>query len=119
MLSEPHASFPDLRSPTAIKTVDLEQWKRYVFRSVNFFYGCGATHLVNIGKRGDSFYNWSVELKPGNAPQWVKPLLDNILIRARRERKKAGYGVPISITVFTPGHKEIVVKAIMPDADHP
>ena len=66
---------------------------------------------MKIGKKGDNFYNWYVELKPGNDPRWVKALLENVLIRVRREREKAGYGIPNSITVFTPGHEEIVVKA--------
>jgi hypothetical protein len=111
MLSEPPASFPDLKSPTRRNAADLEEWRRYVFRSINFFYGCAATHLVDIGKRGDRFYNWYVELKPGNDPQWVKPLLENILIRVRRDREKAGYGVPDTITVSAPDSKAVTVKA--------
>ncbi len=110
ILSEPPASFPNLKSPTRKKTADLEQWRRYVFRSINLFYSCAATHLVDIGRRGERFYNWYVELKPGNDPRWVKPLLENILICVRRDREKAGYGVPDTITVFAPKHKKITVK---------
>ena len=110
-LSQPPASFPSLKPPTGAKAADLEQWRRYVFRCINLYFCCGATHLVKIGRRGDSFYNWYVELRPGNDPRWVKGLLENVLIQVRRERDKAGYGVPDSITIFTPGHKEVSVTA--------
>ncbi|MHB0960115.1 MAG: DEAD/DEAH box helicase family protein [Pirellulaceae bacterium] len=111
VLSEPPTSFPALKPPTGAKSADLEQWRRYIFRCVNMFYGCGATHLVTIRKKGGSFYHWYAELKPGNDPRWVLPLLENILFHARRERQKAGYGVPESITVCAPGHTEMVVEA--------
>jgi superfamily II DNA or RNA helicase len=110
-LSEPPASFPNLKSPAGQKAKDLKLWRRYVFRSINLFYGCAATHSVDIGGKGERFYNWYVELKPGNDPRWVKPLLENILIRVRRDREKAGYGVPDTITVFAPGNKKITLKA--------
>ncbi|HIQ05022.1 MAG TPA: DEAD/DEAH box helicase, partial [Anaerolineae bacterium] len=34
-LSEPPSACPDLKPPTGRKAADLEQWRRYVFRSVN------------------------------------------------------------------------------------
>jgi ATP-dependent helicase IRC3 len=109
--SEQPVSFPDLQLPTGQKAVDLEQWRRYIFRSINFFYQCDATDMVGIGKRGTYFYHWSVELNPGNDPTWVTSLLKNILLCVRRERAKMGYGVPDTITVYAPEHEEITVEA--------
>lgn len=110
ILSEPPASFPDLKPPTGTKTKTLEQWKRYLCRSINFFYRCGATHWVDMATRGNRFYHWYVELKPGNDPRWVKPLLENILILVRRHRGEAGYGIPETITVAAPDEPQITVE---------
>ena len=111
LLSERPASLPDIKSPTGAKAADLNEWERFVCRSVNFYFGCGATHLVTIGRKRDNFYNWCVELKPGNDPRWVKNLMKSILLRVRRDRERAGYGIPDSITVSAPGHKDVLVKA--------
>ena len=93
--------------PRGIKAADAEWWYRYLFRSINFFYRCGAVHLVKIGKRGQFFYNWYVELKAGNDPAWLKPHLKDLLTGIRQTREKAGVGFPDAITVAAPGEEEV------------
>lgn len=109
-LAEKPSRFDLPKPPTGPKARDLEQWRRYVFRCVNMFFQCAATHKVLIGKKGKYFYNWHVALNKGNDPEWAVELLRNVLKCVRRERKEAGYQVPSTITVRAPDHNEIAVR---------
>ena len=57
---------------------------------------------MTIGKRGDSFYNWHVELNAGNDPRWLEPHLGRVLDRISEAKATGGYAVPTSITVNAP-----------------
>jgi hypothetical protein len=89
---------------------DLSLWTRCVTRNVNFFYRCAAIDFVEIGKRGDRFYNWRIGLYAGNNPAWVRPMIKVILLHARRERERIKRGLPETITICSPGHEDITVN---------
>ena len=104
-LSEAPAVSSSLKPPTGHEAEDLDLWTRYVCRSVNFYYQCSAVNSIEIGKRGERFYDWRVSLKVGNDPLWIRPLVENILLLARRERDKVKRGVPESITISSPASR--------------
>ncbi len=106
-LNNPSPSLPQFKMPSGRKAGDPDQWVMFLCRTFNFFYQCGAVHVVGIGKRGKLFYNWYVELKTGNNPAWLEPFLPDLLDRIRRTRAKAKFGVPNTITITSPGKKEV------------
>jgi superfamily II DNA or RNA helicase len=79
-------------SPTGGDATSPEHWERFLRRTLNFFYGCAAVDTVKIGSRGPSFYEWVVQLFPGNDPGWLEPHIEALLadIRARRKAGRAG-----------------------------
>lgn len=103
--------FPDFETPSGPKAGDPVRWDRYLRQCFNFFYRCGAVHLSSIGKRGNGFYHWHVELEPGNDPTWVRPFLPHLLDRIRSAKEEAGYGAPETITVVCPGFDEETYSA--------
>jgi 5-methylcytosine-specific restriction endonuclease McrA len=114
ILSETPTAFQTPKPPTGQNAEDLEQWRRFVARTVNLLFQCAAVDAVEIGRRGERFYDWRIKLNSGNDPTWVKLLAENILLIARREREKAGRGVPETITISSPGRKDILVRPRKP-----
>jgi hypothetical protein len=51
---------------------------------------CCGRFLVTIGKRGDHFYNWQIELYDGNDASWIDPHLATMGEQINEVRKKAG-----------------------------
>lgn len=101
-LSQPPNELPKFKYPQGKDAADPELWKRFICKTINFFYKCGAVHYVDIRKNGELFYNWNIELKAGNNPQWLEPHIENILNIAQDSKRIAGYSYPISITVWAP-----------------
>ena len=114
ILSEPPSTFQAPKPPTGQDAEDLDLWVRFVTRSVNLFFQCAAVDSVEIGKRGERFYDWRIKLNLGNDPQWVRPVAENILLLAQRERGKVGRGFPQTITLSSPGRKVITIKPSKP-----
>ncbi len=106
-LTEPPRSLPEMKAPSGKKAASLDEWVRYLYRSINFFYRCGAVHCVDRATRGNRLYHWTVELAEGNNAEWLKPHLEQMLLRIRQERHKAGYAMPRSLTVQAPGQKPV------------
>jgi superfamily II DNA or RNA helicase len=111
-LSETLKTFQPPKPPSGHLAEDLDLWGRFVTRSVNLYFQCAAVDSVEIGKRGERFYDWRIKLNHGNDPRWIRPLTENILLLARRERGKVGRGVPETITISSPDLKVITVKSI-------
>jgi hypothetical protein len=78
---------------------DSEEWEKIFRRSINFFYRCAAVASVKIGKRGDHFYNWEIDLYEGNDASWIEPHLATIGEQVNEARKKAGGKEIESITI--------------------
>jgi 5-methylcytosine-specific restriction endonuclease McrA len=109
-LTEPQISWRVEKYPEGKDADDLGLWTRCVARNVNFFYRCAAVDFVEIGKRGDRFYNWRIGLNAGNNPVWVTNIVKVILLHARRERERIKRGVPETIIISSPGNDDITVS---------
>jgi superfamily II DNA or RNA helicase len=109
-LTMPPDLLPEFETPVGTKAGTPESWEEFLYRVFNFFYRCSAVHSVTIGKRGDSFYNWRVELNAGNDPRWLEPHLPGLLTRIGDAKETGGYAIPTSITVNAPDLPEVVCK---------
>ena len=109
-LTMPPCSFPEFETPTGRKAGTPEAWGQFLCRVFNFFYQCSAVHALTIGKRGDSFYNWHVELNAGNDPRWLEPHLPGLLTHIAEAKETGRYGIPTSITVSAPDLPEVKCK---------
>lgn len=107
-LKVPPSIFPALSMPSRASAQSPHNWAAFLFRSINFFYKCGAVHDVVIGGRGKLFYNWEIELNMGNDPAWMEPFLKGLLLGIRDAKEKAGYGAPESLLVKSPGMKDVI-----------
>jgi hypothetical protein len=102
--------------PTALEDFEVprhedagnrEHWERFLRRTLNFLFGCGAVSKVIIGSRGESYYNWTVELFPGNSPSWVEPFLQELVDRIEVVREGANKPSLNSFRVTAPGQATI------------
>ncbi len=109
-LSHPLQELPRFELPHGRDASDPELWEHFICKTLNFFYKCGAVHYVTIGKKGEQFYNWDIELKAGNNPQWLEPHLKGLLESIQAAKKTAGYSYPISITVWSPNASSVKFK---------
>jgi 5-methylcytosine-specific restriction endonuclease McrA len=99
LLTGPLPRFPRLIDMGLAPWKDSEEWEKIFRRSINFFYRCAAVASVKIGKRGDHFYNWEIELYDGNDASWIEPHLATIGEQVNEARKKAGGKEIESITI--------------------
>ncbi|VVB67780.1 UvrABC system protein B [uncultured archaeon] len=109
-LSHPPQELPRFEPPRNRDTGDSDIWEWFIRKTLNFFYRCGAVHRVVIGKRGEHFYNWQIELKAGNNPQWLGSYLEELLGGIRAAKEAAGYSSPTSITVWAPDAERVEFK---------
>ncbi|HII07587.1 MAG TPA: DEAD/DEAH box helicase family protein [Methanotrichaceae archaeon] len=98
-LTTPTESLPKFEMPEGPQANDIERWKEFVSKTINFFYKCGAVQEVVIHDIGYYFYNWQILLYPGNDPKWLEPYLPELLKRIRNAREPTKYGSPNKITV--------------------
>jgi superfamily II DNA or RNA helicase/5-methylcytosine-specific restriction endonuclease McrA len=100
-LREAPAALPELPLPMASERLHPPtKLEPFVCRTINFLYKCSAVSSVKIGKRGDSYRDWKVRLKPGNPTGWLRPHLRTLATRIRAARKDAGLDeIPKSISV--------------------
>lgn len=111
-LTMPPEALPEFETPSGTSAKDPDAWNQFLYRTINFFYRCGAVHELTIGKRGNLFYNWQVNLNAGNDPRWLEPHLERLLDRIIWAKQTAGYAAPTSITVQAPDLPEVkYVKA--------
>jgi ATP-dependent helicase IRC3 len=100
-------ALPRFDVPVGAKAGDPDAWKQFLRRTINFFYRCGAVHSIAIGKRGDSFYNWQIQLNAGNDPRLLEPYLKELLDRVIKTKETSGYSSPSSIVVHAPDLPEV------------
>lgn len=91
-----------MHSPSDNYAGDPFKWEIFLRGTINFFYQCGAVHNVIIGKKGDSFYHWRVELNAGNEPRWIEPYLKELLNHIAGIKQRKGYRAPTAITISAP-----------------
>ncbi|MDD4446073.1 MAG: DEAD/DEAH box helicase family protein [Methanothrix sp.] len=106
-LTEPFESLQKFETPTGIHAGSPESWTEFLNRVINIFYKCSAVHSITIGKRGDSFYNWQIELNAGNDPRWLEPHLGELMSRIISAKETGGYAIPTTITISSPDLPEV------------
>ncbi|MCA9168131.1 MAG: DEAD/DEAH box helicase family protein [Planctomycetales bacterium] len=79
------------RMPSGSRAKDPIWWEMFLRRTINLFYRCAAVDYVEIGARGDRLRTWTVDLFPGNDPQWIEPYLRGLLHSIREARENEGY----------------------------
>lgn len=109
-LTMPPQTMPKVDAPTGDLAGSPEAWEKFIRRTINLFFRCGAVHEVKIGKKGNSFYNWHIELNAGNNPSWLEPHLKDLLRLIRETKETNGYIPPESITVSAPDHPDVIFK---------
>jgi superfamily II DNA or RNA helicase len=87
---------------------DRDHWERFLRRTINFTFQCGAVSEIGIAGRGKGYYNWSVELVRGNSPKWLKAHMKGLLRRVQEARVNAGKPEIASITILAPGEDKVV-----------
>jgi hypothetical protein len=108
-LTQPLAAFPRLLMPSS--NLKIDAWQRFIRRAVNVYYRCAAVDFVDIASKGERFHHWRVCLRPGNDPDLIKPHLKELLQSIRKERKKAGHGMPNTLTVDGEDSRSVVAEA--------
>ncbi|MDQ3848797.1 MAG: HNH endonuclease, partial [Thermoproteota archaeon] len=102
-------TFPDFEMPHWKVAKDAEQWKRFLRRSINFFYQCSAVSSVMIGGKGKNYYEWHITLYEGNDPRWLKPHLKPLLNKIQDRIRVARYDNCIveRIIISAPNQKDV------------
>jgi len=101
-LTQPPEILPEFETPEGMDAGSPESWAEFLSRTINFFFKCNAVHSITIGKRGDSFYNWRIELHAGNNPKWLEQNLRMLMNRIISAKKMGGYALPKSIAISAP-----------------
>jgi hypothetical protein len=79
------AYLPEFDMPVGTGAKEALQWKRYLQRTINFYFQGAAVSKIHIGARGRDFYEWEVELCDGNDPAWLAPHLKTLVTRIRAQ----------------------------------
>jgi ATP-dependent helicase IRC3 len=101
-LKSPPEALPAVSMPRVERIKDVESWKKFVRRTLNFFYQSSAVNQVLISEKGTFFHHWTIELKDGNDPLWIRPHLKTLLEQVRDKKTESRLGFPSDITVKAP-----------------
>lgn len=105
-LTAPTPNFPLFKLPVNGKNPD--EWQKFLWRSINFFYRCAAVDFIKIGKRGQFFYQWYVYLYAGNDPCWLQPHLNDLVKRINAARRESGAIEIEGIRIGAPDQNDVV-----------
>ncbi|MEI6046961.1 MAG: HNH endonuclease, partial [Chloroflexota bacterium] len=83
--------------------MSLEEWEKFLRRSINFFYGCSVVDSIRTG----NFSQWEVSLHAGNNPLWLKPYLEGLLNRINETLPSAGMGKLQGLRITAPNQPEV------------
>ena len=112
MLPAQPTQFPTLEPPTVELAANPEAWRRFLRRSVNFFYRCAA--VADIGVDDALEATWSIRLWASNEPHWLEPYLGLLLQQIQARRFEGGAARPATLTVSAPDHDALSVTAATP-----
>lgn len=103
------AGFPALDMPVGAGAKEALQWKRYLQRTINFYFQGAAVSRIHIGAKGRDFYEWQVELCDGNDPAWLTPHLKQLVtgIRAQIGMARSDGFVMQRLIVQAPNRKAV------------
>jgi ATP-dependent helicase IRC3 len=100
----PHFELPPLGLSVE---AELDEWDKFLFRSLNFFYRCDAIEYIKINQRGRYLYNWEISLFADNDARWLAAHLEKLLWRIRGRRAEAKRVLPESLRVLAPGQAPV------------
>jgi len=110
-LTHPLSTLPTCDLPKAEDAANPAQWEKFLRRTINFFFECGAVGQVAIAGRGEGYYNWTVTLRCGNQAAWLAPHLPDIVARIQKVREAGRKPRIKSLWITAPGQKDIVHRA--------
>ncbi|MFZ1730542.1 MAG: DEAD/DEAH box helicase family protein [Bacteroidota bacterium] len=99
---------PDFRTPDTVR--DAGAWEQYLRMTLNTFYRCSAVESIRIGGRGNPYYHWEIKLYAGNPASWVRGYGRTLVRRINNARTADNVAEIESITVSTPGKRDVVLK---------
>ncbi len=102
LLTVQPTNFPLVDLPRGENAREANEWRKFLQRSVNFFYRCAAVENVIIKEQGSSKNHWEIKLYVGNDPRWIEPYLQSFLQRIQVKRETAGQKGPTKISVTAP-----------------
>lgn len=94
--------------PREYEARDLDEWKRFLTRAINFYYGCAAVADVQIFARGEGLYNWKIELYKGNTPSLIEPFGEALLKDIQSVRRNSGVAAPVNLSFITSDEEPLV-----------
>jgi len=97
ILETPPSEFLKLDLQKIEPAAEAQQWKKFLSRSVNFFYRCAAVDFTNIKGFGTSEYPWEIYLHAGNNPDWFEPHRGALTTHIRELRSRFGFTGPYVI----------------------
>lgn len=103
----PPSKFSDLDLPQSEQVDDMEQWEKFLRRSINFFYQCAAVESVRFNKHEQHLYPWEICLYAGINPRILKPHLVALVKNNRQRLEGAGLSGPRRIVLTAPNFEVV------------
>jgi ATP-dependent helicase IRC3 len=100
--------FRQLRIPNQSSNQDSAEWEKFLCRSVNFFYQCGAVKKVWADKPRKNTFGWRVKLEEGNDCRWLEKYVKGCLERMQNVGDVKQCGFPRSLIIEGPEDRVIV-----------
>ena len=100
--------YKKLGIPTEYDARDLDEWKRFLTRAINFYYGCAAVADVQIFARGEGLYNWKIELYKGNPLSLIEPFGEALLKDIQSVRRNSGVAAPVNLSFITSDEEPLI-----------
>ena len=103
-LTTPPKALQTFEIPTG-SPVNIEIWRSFLQKTVNFFYQCGAVNEIVIHEVGYYFDHWQIRLNSGNDPRWLEPHIPGLLKLIRKSKAHTKIRGPKQIVVLTQSSK--------------
>ena len=75
--------------PEGTDARNAAEWRKFLQRTLNFYYRAAAVEMVKIGGKGRGFYEWEVMLYESNDPQWLASHLKQLVLGIRKQIHQA------------------------------
>lgn len=96
LLENPLPELPELKMPYLENAGNINEWIRFVRRTVNFFYNSSAVKSLNF----EDDHEWKIELHEGNNEEWIEPHLNGLKEKIKEVRLKADINGPEMIEIY-------------------
>lgn len=99
-LTMPPEALPTFEMPAGSFVNDINRWKYFLQKTVNFFYQCGAVNEIVIHEVGYYLDHWQIRLNSGNDPKWLEPHIPGLLKLIRKSKAHTKVRGPKQIVVL-------------------